>query len=223
MAEANRFLEQEYWPKRPGGLRISCAQSLARGVHPSNPSSTKKPRGQPGIAQRFPLPTGLLPIAPEPAPSLRLWASAPGATPVRLIKHTTGGPNHRSKPELSTLPETGSFYFALTGGLSPTEWHGAGCRVGRKPPCPRPRPASMKVPASLERVLCRERRAPGARERAVPLGDPSPEVIFEGADSGNAPPGLRRISATAAVGGPEFTADGWPRGRSPRPRTAAGA
>jgi hypothetical protein len=33
---------------------------------------------------------------------------------VRLIKHTTGGPNHRSKPELSTLPETGSFYFALT-------------------------------------------------------------------------------------------------------------
>jgi hypothetical protein len=54
------------------------------------------------------------PIASEPTPSLRLWATAPGATPARLIEHTIDGSNSRSEPELSTLLGTGSFYFALT-------------------------------------------------------------------------------------------------------------
>ena len=41
--------------------------------------------------------------------------AVPGATPARLIETTTGGAHRRSKPELSTLLGTGSFYFALTG------------------------------------------------------------------------------------------------------------
>jgi hypothetical protein len=54
-------------------------------------------------------------LSSEPAPSSpRPWATAPGATPARLIEHTMGGSNGRSKPELSTLLRTGSFYFALT-------------------------------------------------------------------------------------------------------------
>jgi len=40
--------------------------------------------------------------------------AVPGATPARLIETTTGGAHRRSKPELSTLLGTGSFYFALT-------------------------------------------------------------------------------------------------------------
>jgi hypothetical protein len=49
------------------------------------------------------VPGGHPPIASEPTPSLRLWATAPGAAPARLIEHPMGGFNSRSKPELSTL------------------------------------------------------------------------------------------------------------------------
>jgi hypothetical protein len=41
--------------------------------------------------------------------------ATPDATPARRIEHTTGVSNSRPNPELSTLPGTGSFYFALTG------------------------------------------------------------------------------------------------------------
>jgi hypothetical protein len=40
--------------------------------------------------------------------------AAPGATPARLIEPTMGGSRGHSKPGLSTLLRTGSFYFALT-------------------------------------------------------------------------------------------------------------
>ena len=53
-------------------------------------------------------------MASAPTPPLRLWATAPGATPARLTEHTTGGSADRLEPELSTLLETGTFYFALT-------------------------------------------------------------------------------------------------------------
>jgi|SRR5712691_7803626 len=43
--------------------------------------------------------------------------AAPGATPPRLLQLTMGGLHDRSKPELSTLLESGTFYFALTGGI----------------------------------------------------------------------------------------------------------
>ena len=57
---------------------------------------------------------GHSPIASEPTPSHRLWATAPGATPVRLCEHTMKVPNGSSQPELSTLVETGTFYFGPT-------------------------------------------------------------------------------------------------------------
>jgi hypothetical protein len=57
---------------------------------------------------------GHSPIASEPTPSPRLWVTAPGATPALRIENITGGPAGNSKPELSTLLETGTFYFALT-------------------------------------------------------------------------------------------------------------
>lgn len=45
--------------------------------------------------------------------------TAPGATPPRLVEHTMGGSSSRSKPELSTLLGTGTFYFALTPRSAP--------------------------------------------------------------------------------------------------------
>jgi hypothetical protein len=53
-------------------------------------------------------------LLPEPTPSPRLWATAPGATPVRLCEHTMRVSNRPSKPELSTWLETGTFYLAPT-------------------------------------------------------------------------------------------------------------
>ena len=40
--------------------------------------------------------------------------TAPSATPARLIEPTMGDSGNDSKPELSTLLGTGTFYFALT-------------------------------------------------------------------------------------------------------------
>jgi hypothetical protein len=49
---------------------------------------------------------GLRPIASEPTPSPRLWATPPGATPARLCEHTMRVVNRPHRPEL--------FYFAPT-------------------------------------------------------------------------------------------------------------
>ncbi len=57
---------------------------------------------------------GLRRLLSEPTPSHRLWATAPGATPAQRIEHNTSGCGDCSKPELSTLLESGTFYFALT-------------------------------------------------------------------------------------------------------------
>src|SRR5260221_10536955 len=57
---------------------------------------------------------GLRRLLPEPTPSPRLWAASPGATPVKLCEHTIRVLKQPSKPELSTLLGTGSFYFAPT-------------------------------------------------------------------------------------------------------------
>jgi hypothetical protein len=75
---------------------------------------TTMPSWRSGNTHGFCVTGGHPPIASEPTPSLRLWATAPGATPARLTEHTTGGQADRSKPELSTLLGTGTFYFALT-------------------------------------------------------------------------------------------------------------
>jgi hypothetical protein len=55
--------------------------------------------------------------------------TAPSATPARLIEPTMGDSGNDSKPELSTLLGTGTFYFALTG-LRAFGW--------RRRPHPRP-------------------------------------------------------------------------------------
>jgi len=67
-----------------------------------------------GNTHGFCITGGYSPIASEPTPSRRLWAAAPGATPALRVESTTGGGSGRSKPERSTLLESGTFYFALT-------------------------------------------------------------------------------------------------------------
>jgi len=72
------------------------------------------PSWRSGKTHGFCVTGGHSPIASEPTPSPRLWVAAPGATPALRVEHTTGGRRGHSKPELSTLPESGTFYFALT-------------------------------------------------------------------------------------------------------------
>src|SRR5229473_543790 len=78
----------------------------------------ESPPSEPG---RFSLASleGFRRLLSEPTPSHRLWAATPGATPALRVEHTTGGRADRSKPELSTLLESGTFYFALTHEQSP--------------------------------------------------------------------------------------------------------
>ncbi len=87
--------------------------SLGSFTKAMDPGATMPP-WRSGNTHGFCVTGGHPPIASEPTPSLRLWATAPGATPARLTELTTGGPADRSKPELPTLLETGTFYFALT-------------------------------------------------------------------------------------------------------------
>jgi hypothetical protein len=84
--------------------------SSTKAMHPGSP----KPSWRSGNTHGFCVTGGHPPIASEPTPSLRLWATTPGATPARLTEHTTSGPTGHSKPELSTLLGIGTFYFALT-------------------------------------------------------------------------------------------------------------
>jgi hypothetical protein len=68
------------------------------------------PSWRSGKTHGFCVTGGHSPIAPEPTPSLRLWATTPGATPTRLCQHNMGipeDPKNRnflsgSKEELST-------------------------------------------------------------------------------------------------------------------------
>ncbi len=78
-----------------------------------DPSSTM-PSWRSGRIHGFCVTGGHLPIASEPTPSPRLWATAPGATPAWLCNHTMRVSNRPSKPELSTWPGIGTFYLAPT-------------------------------------------------------------------------------------------------------------
>ena len=82
-----------------------------------DPGSTK-PSWRSGNTHGFCVTGGHPPIASEPTPSPRLWATAPGATPVRLCEHTMRVSSRPSKPELSTWLETGTFYLAPTAQRS---------------------------------------------------------------------------------------------------------
>ena len=87
--------------------------SLGGSTKAMDPGKTM-PSWRSGKTHGFCVTGGHPPMASEPTPSLRLWATAPGATPARLTEHTTGGSADRLEPELSTLLETGTFYSALT-------------------------------------------------------------------------------------------------------------
>src|SRR5947209_1607052 len=76
--------------------------------------SSTTPSWRSGNTHGFCVTGGRWPIASEPTPSPRLWATAPGATPVRLCEHTTRLLNRPSEPELSTWMGTGTFYLAPT-------------------------------------------------------------------------------------------------------------
>jgi hypothetical protein len=84
--------------------------SFTKSIQPSDPG---KPSQRTGPISPAPL-EGFCRLLSEPTPSHRLWAATPGATPALRVEHTTGGRTDHSKPELSTLLESGTFYFALT-------------------------------------------------------------------------------------------------------------
>src|SRR3954447_8270305 len=93
-------------------------KASAREFHQSNRPRLVNASWCSGNTHGFCITGGHSPIASEPTPSPRLWAAAPGATPALRIEHITGGRAGRLKPELSTLLESGTFYFALTAVLS---------------------------------------------------------------------------------------------------------
>jgi hypothetical protein len=94
------------YPKPPLGSFTNSIQSSDTG----KPSARNGPVS-PGVIERW---EGLRRLLSEPTPSPRLWVSAPGATPARQPQLTTCPKIGTSKPELSTLLGTGTFYFALT-------------------------------------------------------------------------------------------------------------
>src|ERR1700686_1381738 len=81
-----------------------------------DPSSTM-PSWRSGKTHGFCVTGGHSPIASEPTPSPRLWATALGATPARLCEHTMRVASRPSKPELPTLAAVGTFYFGPTCSL----------------------------------------------------------------------------------------------------------
>jgi hypothetical protein len=94
-------------PKPPLGSFTKSIQSSDTG----KPSKRTGPVS-PGVCESPQ--EGLRRLLSEPTPSHRLWAAAPGATPALPVEHNMGDYSSHSKPELSTLLEIGTFYFALT-------------------------------------------------------------------------------------------------------------
>ena len=95
--------------RRPVWLPAQTAGSKVRGLAAPATRRALVKRKPSGITRGFPADfSGAIPVASA-------LGAAPGATPPRQIYLTMGGLDDRSKPELSTLPESGTFYFALTG------------------------------------------------------------------------------------------------------------
>src|SRR5215831_17809677 len=95
--------------------RFFYAQSLRSEISPKQWIPTERsPPWRSGNNHGFCVTGGPPPIASEPTPSPRLWATPPGATPAGLCEHTMGADCQPSKPELSTWPGIGTFYLAPT-------------------------------------------------------------------------------------------------------------
>jgi len=131
--------------KRPGDLRVFMPKASAREFHQKH--SVVRYRK----ALQATSPEDFCRLLLEPTPSHRLWAATPSATPALRVEHTTGSRADRSKPELSTLLESGTFYFALT-------------RFQRKRPRPEesPRPSEPRASGSVKK--------PAASTPGVPIG-----------------------------------------------------
>ena len=99
----------------PAGFAFICPKPPLGSLTKAIGLGSSMPSWRSGNTHGFCVTGGHSPIASEPTPSRRLWAAALGATPALRIEHTTGGRSGHSKPELSTLLESGTFYFALTG------------------------------------------------------------------------------------------------------------
>src|ERR1039458_1287868 len=104
--QVNVHLAQVHIPSLSFTIYGSFAKAIGLG--------SSMPSWRSGNTHGFCVTGGHSPIASGPTPSRRLWAAAPGATPALRIEHTTGGRGGHSKPERSTLLESGTFYFALT-------------------------------------------------------------------------------------------------------------
>ena len=106
------------WKRRAKTARRSSRcmpKASAPKFHQSNGfRGSAMPSWRSGRIHGFCVTGGHLPIAPEPTPSPRLWATAPGATPARLCEHTMRVFYQPSKPELSTWLAIGTFYLAPT-------------------------------------------------------------------------------------------------------------
>ena len=110
--EARTNLERRAKPARRASRYMPKASALR--FHPSNGSRLNRALLALRKCHGFCVTGGHLPIASEPTPSPRLWATAPGATPARLCNHTMKVSNRPSKPELPTWLGTGTFYLAPT-------------------------------------------------------------------------------------------------------------
>src|SRR5437660_6475176 len=76
--------------------------------------SSTTPSWRSGNTHGFCVTGGRWPIASEPTPSPRLWATPPGATPARLCEDTMRVGHRPRQEELSTWLGVGTFYLAPT-------------------------------------------------------------------------------------------------------------
>src|SRR5215471_12441274 len=103
--------------------RFFYAQSLRSEISPKQWIPTERnPPWRSGNNHGFCVTGGPPPIASEPTPSPRLWATPPAATPAGLCEHTMGADCQPSKPELSTWPGIGTFYLAPTHEACHYRW-----------------------------------------------------------------------------------------------------
>src|SRR5205807_2102424 len=94
--------------RRPLLLPARIAGSRVRGLAAPATRRRLAKRKPSGLARGFPADfSGAIPVASA-------LGAATGATLLRQIQLTMAGLDGQPKPELSTLPERGTFYFALT-------------------------------------------------------------------------------------------------------------
>ena len=105
------------------GALFLCPKPQLGGFTKAMDPDRTEPSRRSGNTHGFCVTGGLPPIASEPTPSPRLWATPPGATPAGLCEHTMRADSRPSKPELSTLAGIGTFYFGPTrSGPNATRW-----------------------------------------------------------------------------------------------------